>query len=289
MVTVFATGKPFRDHSRIIQRNALKSWTLLHPDVEVILFGDDEGASEITQELGIRHEPYVERNQHGTKRLDYMFARAQAIARHDILCYINCDIILLPEFCEALKRVKDRHSQFLMIGRRWDANIAQAVDFSEPGWDGRLRSLAREQGVQRGADAVDFFTFPRGFYEQIPPLVVGRIWWDHWLVWKARRERRDVVDASRLVIAIHQNHDYGYHTTGARGVWEDEQARQSFKCAGGCWHLFTIDDATHILETGGERSNPKRFWAPFWRQLRPKCIPVWFAFLNLTRPLRKLL
>jgi hypothetical protein len=44
VLTFFPTAKPFRDRSGIIQRNALKRWTLLHPEVEVILFGDDDGA-----------------------------------------------------------------------------------------------------------------------------------------------------------------------------------------------------------------------------------------------------
>src|ERR1700739_4962358 len=103
MLTLFSTGKPFRGHSGIIQRNALKSWTLLHPDVEVILFGDDNGAAQAASDLGLCHEAHVERNEHGSKRLDYMFARAQLIARHDLLCYINCDIILMQDFCRALQ------------------------------------------------------------------------------------------------------------------------------------------------------------------------------------------
>ena len=107
MLTLFTTAKPFEGHSGVIQRNALKSWTLLHPDVEVILFGDDAGAAEIARELGLRHEPNVERKRFGTKRLDCMFQRAQSMARHDVLCYINCDIILLPEFCRALERVTE--------------------------------------------------------------------------------------------------------------------------------------------------------------------------------------
>src|SRR5882762_10409900 len=83
-------GEAFAGHSGVIQRNALTSWTRLHADVEVILFGDDAGAAEIARELGLRHEPHVERNRFGTKRIDYMFARAQEIARHDVLCYSNC-------------------------------------------------------------------------------------------------------------------------------------------------------------------------------------------------------
>ena len=47
MLTFFTTAKPFKGHSAIIQRNALKSWTLLDPDIEVILFGDEEGAAEV--------------------------------------------------------------------------------------------------------------------------------------------------------------------------------------------------------------------------------------------------
>ena len=115
MLTIFTTGKPFRDHSGIIQRNALKSWTLLHPDVEVILFGEDEGAAEAARELGIRHEPHTEKNESGSNRMDYMFRRAQEIARHDVLCYSNCDILLMEDFCDALR---DRKSTRLNSSHR---------------------------------------------------------------------------------------------------------------------------------------------------------------------------
>jgi hypothetical protein len=286
MLTFFTTAKPFVGHNGIIQRNALKSWKLLHPEVEVLLFGDDEGAARIVEELGLKHEPHVEKNEYGTKRLDAMFARAQSIARHDFLCYINCDIVLMRDFPAALARVTAAHSRFLMVGRRWDLNVTEVMKFEEDGWDEKLRGLAQEQGVQRGADCVDYFAFPRGFFREIPPLVVGRVWWDHWLVWKARREKGTVIDVSQIVTAIHQNHDYGYHPTGAKGVWNDEQARRNYELAGGRRHLFTIDDATRVLEVKGERSNRKRFWAPSWRYLRPKSIPIWFAFLDMTRPLR---
>jgi hypothetical protein len=48
MLTLFTTAKPFEGHSGVIQRNALKSWKRLHPDVEVILFGDDAGLPAYT-------------------------------------------------------------------------------------------------------------------------------------------------------------------------------------------------------------------------------------------------
>ena len=79
MLTLFTTAKPFEGHSGVIQRNALKSWKLPHPEIEIILFGDDAGGAEIAKELGFPQEPFVERNKLGTKRLDYIFRRAQGI------------------------------------------------------------------------------------------------------------------------------------------------------------------------------------------------------------------
>ncbi len=287
MLTFFTTAKPFEGHNGIIQRNALKSWTLLHPSVEVILFGDEPGAADVSRELGLRHEPHVERKKFGTKRLDYMFQRAQSIARHDLLCYINCDIILLPQFCVAIERVRCLHESFLMVGRRWDTDIIEPLDFCAPGWAKSAEAFARGHGVQQPGWSIDYFAFPRRLYAEMPGLVVGRVWWDHWLVWKARQERAAVVDVSNVVTAIHQNHNYGYHPEGAKGVWNDELARENYDLAGGRRHLLTIDDATHILGADGERSNAGRFWAPYWRALRPKFVPAWFTLLNVTRPLRK--
>ncbi len=273
----------------MIQLNALKSWTLLDADVEVILFGDDAGAAETARELGLRHEPEVARNRFGTKRLDAMFRRAQEIARHELLCYCNCDILLKQDFCAALARVHGAHRRFLMVGRRWDTDIAEPLDFADAEWARRAEALAHERGAQQPGWSIDYFAFPRGLYAEMPALVIGRVWWDHWLVWKAREQGAEVVDASEAVTAIHQNHGYGYHPQGARGVWSDEQAAENYRLAGGRWHLQTIDDATHILGVDGERANWKRLWAPYWRYARPKVAPAWFALLDLTRPLRRAL
>jgi hypothetical protein len=65
MITFFTTAKPFTGHNGVIQRNALKSWKLAAPKAEVILFGDEEGAVEAAQELGIRHVADVGRVREG--------------------------------------------------------------------------------------------------------------------------------------------------------------------------------------------------------------------------------
>jgi hypothetical protein len=298
MLTFFTTAKPFQDHSGIIQRNALKSWTLLHRDVEVILFGDDEGAAETARLLGIRHEAHVERNEYGTKRLDYMFAKAQAIARHDLLCYINCDIILMQDFCNALGRVKMAHSKFLMVGRRWDTEIDEPYDFELSDWQTRLRGHALQTAKQRTPEWIDYFAFPRGVYAtDLPPFVIGRVFWDNWLVWKVRDSKCPVVDVSAVVVAVHQNHDYGYHPQGKQGVFHGEESGRNYKLGGGWRHLRTIADATEVLREDGLKPNPLRRWAAVkrylrqaWRVLLHDVIqPVWFFFLGITRPVRRVL
>src|ERR1035437_7865662 len=245
MITLFTTAKPFLGHSGIIQRNALQSWKLLHPDVEVILFGDEEGAAEVCAEFGLRHEPHVERHSSGLKYIDYMFDRAREIARHEILCYVNCDIIMTSDFFDAFQRIRVAYAEFLMIGRRWDAEIVKPIDFNSLRWSDETRHLASATNNQRDGWWIDYFCFSRDlFYKQIPAFVIGRVYWDNWLVWKALDSRVAVIDASSSVVAVHQNHGYSYHSNGQVGVWADELAQRNLALAGGWRHLCTILDAT---------------------------------------------
>src|ERR1700751_3534182 len=115
MLTFLTTAKAFRGHDGIIQRNALKSWKLLHPDVEVIVFGDDEGAAKVCSEFGLVHHRYVEQHASGRNLVDYMFRRASQIARHEYLCYCNCDIVLMEDFRRAFERARAWKKQFLLV------------------------------------------------------------------------------------------------------------------------------------------------------------------------------
>jgi hypothetical protein len=287
MLTFFTTAKPFRGHSAVIQRNALKSWTLLHPDVEVILFGDEEGAAETARELGIRHEPRVERNARGTKYLRSFFDSAQQIARHDLLCYVNCDILLLSDFRLAVERVRSWRKDFLLIGRRWDTEIAAPVDFSRPDWEADVRARALQANSQRPPQWIDYFVFSKGLYlSRIPPFVVGRPGWDNWLVWYARASGVPVVDVSRVVIAVHQNHDYAYHPEGAAGVWQGDEAQQNYALLGGDRHFRTIENATHRLLPGGLRKNYRHYLSLGRRRGAALAYQVWFSLLEATRPVR---
>ena len=63
----------------------------------------------------------------------------------------------------------------------------------------------------------DYFAYPRDVDWQMPPFAVGRIVWDNWTLRRARQLSLQVIDATRVVPAIHQNHEqYRRSTPGER-------------------------------------------------------------------------
>jgi hypothetical protein len=173
-----------------------------------------------------------------------------------------------------------------MAGRRWDVDISEPWDFLAPEWESRLRTDVLTRGTRLTQHAIDYFVFPRGMYREIPPLVIGRYWWDHWLLWRARSISVPVVDATANVMAVHQNHDHAYHPQGLHGVWHGQEAQANRQFAGQGRHLFTLDDATHLL-TGGE-IEPNRLYrlAPLRRAFVRLANVTWYPALEATKPIR---
>jgi hypothetical protein len=266
MLTFFATAKPFDGHDGIIQRNALQSWKKLHPQVEVILFGNEPGAAEVCRDLGLRHEPEVERHEGKCPYVNAMFLRAQQIAQHEFLCYSNCDIIFSDDFLRAFEKAKAWNEHFLLVGRRWDSDIEQAIDFDDPKWAVRLQEAAVTKGERQSEDFVDFFLFQRGLYDDIPPLVVGYSYWDHWMVWKALSKGAEVVDASAFMVPVHQNHEYRTTPERVKGSFTDRNAMRNRELSGNGMQLRSIADATYVMRKRGIQKNVRRHWMRFARK-----------------------
>ena len=287
MITFFSAPKPFRGHIGIIQWNAIQSWKRVHPDAEVILFGDEEGIADAARELGTRHVPNVKRNEYGTPFLAPIFDGAHDMARNRFLCYVNCDIILLSDFRAAAERVAAGCSRFLMAGQRWDTDIIAPVNFGAANWETVTRQIAVEANGQRPPQWIDYFLFSNGlYYKDIPPLVIGRPGFDNWLVWCARSSGAFVVDATRAVMAVHQNHDYSHHPGGADGVSHGDEARQNYALLQGGRRFATMENATHRLTPDGLQRNYRHWLVQARRKLESARNAMWFGILNVTRPLR---
>ncbi|HXA41740.1 MAG TPA: hypothetical protein VNV65_02385 [Candidatus Solibacter sp.] len=246
-LTVFSVPKPFVGHIGVIQRNAIKSWALMAPDVEVRLYGDEEGVAEAAAELKVQHVPQVTKNQFGTPLITSVFEHVGETSNTRMVCFVNADVILPDQLVPQCRGIDT--GAFLLVGQRWDLDVKEDLDLADPTVRGPLWSTLSERGKLHAPAGSDYFVFPRGIDWGFPPFAVGRPGWDNWLIYRARAMGVPVIDATPAIRVIHQNHDYSHLTktgefhTGPEAVRNTELA--------GAHHLFTLADATHRLTGDG--------------------------------------
>lgn len=289
LITLFSAPKPFTDpHIAMIQRNAIKSWTLL-PEVEVLLLGDESGLAEAAQELGVKHIRNVAQSASGTPLISSMFQLAREHSNTDLLCIINADMILMPDFVEAAKQAEKLKQKFVLLSQRWDIDITQSIDFTT-GWQDRLSSVVHRQGCLHRPAGSDFFLFPKSCFANLPAFTIGRAGWDNWMIYKARQEKWAVIDGTPSLMIVHQNHDYS-HLPGGKPHYEHPETNENIRLAGREANIrYTIVDATHQLRNG-KLTRPKLTYLRFMRGVELLLRRIFF-FLpekmleNVARPKR---
>ena len=86
MLRIFSVPKPFQGPVAVIQRNAIDSWTIMRPEFEVILVGNDQGIGEVAQEFRVRHIPQIAVNNYGRLMVDSMFQLVGLVGKNDLMC-----------------------------------------------------------------------------------------------------------------------------------------------------------------------------------------------------------
>lgn len=272
MFTLITCPKPFRGEFDHIQRNAIESWLRLGDQVEVVLVGDEPGVAGVVDEYSrVRWVESVDRNERDVPLVSSVFKRGWQAARHDIVGYVNCDIILLGEFADAVDQARRKTDigDFLLVGRRVELDIQGSLDFSG-GWEKRLRSRIRRNARRQFAGAIDYFVFNDMLWEEIPPFAIGRFAWDHWLVSSALEQAGTaVVDLSPGVTVVHQSH-------GSMGsddeVASDDRWERAFDNAeigGRHKTVTTVWDTNYVLKSGGiKKVGPVRRLVGFLYRIR---------------------
>ncbi len=297
LITLFSAPKPFTDpRIATIQHNAIKSWTLL-PDVEVLLLGEESGLAEAARELGVTHIQNVKRNANGTPLISSMFQLAREHGHGDLLCIVNADMILMPDFVEAAKQVKGQRlalsraegSEFVLLSQRWDLDVTESIEFTT-GWQDKLRNTVYEAGSLHRPAGSDFFLFPQSCYTDIPDFIIGRAGWDNWMIYKAHKEGWPVIDCTPSVMIVHQNHDYS-HLPDGKPHYEHPDTNENIRLAGGQANIrYTIVDSTRQL-VGGKLVRPKMTSLRFQRKLELFLRKIFFflpeaTIENIARPKR---
>lgn len=254
MITIFTIPKPFEGHAATIQTNAIKSWIRLKPSCEVILCGDEKGIADFAINNDLMHLKGIECNEYGTPFLHSAFSNVSQIANYPTLCFVNSDIIFLNDLIQSVQNVF--LPKYLMLGRRLNVDINQKIDFDAPNWSDELKNLSKSTGEYGESYYIDYFVFPnKTGLEKLPPFLVGRPRWDNWFVFNAIRKKIPVIDATKKITAIHQNHDYNHIPQKSGILWQGPEAEYNFNIAKkelhGSAHIFTILDSTHIFSNKG--------------------------------------
>jgi hypothetical protein len=246
MITFFTIPKPFIGHIGIIQRNALRSWRAI-PNSEIILFGNEAGVGQEAKEFGAIHIPHVSMSPYGTPYLDDIFHQAQMQASNDIVCYVNADIILYNSLQTAINKTLGQ--EFLMTGMRWDVDVPDPINPLSMNF---LKYLHQNYKPQTLYPGMDWFAFPKFMIDELPRFIVGRRGWDNWMVYHCRSRDIRVIDASDMVITVHQNHDYTHipETQGER--WENcpESDYNLNLIKSRIIYRWELEDATHEFYQG---------------------------------------
>jgi len=256
MLTIFATPRAFAGEFDVIQRNAIASWTRLQPRPQVLLIGDEPGTAAACSDLGVEHVPGARVNEFGTPFADSILELAEQRAVNPFLLWIAADTMLCDEVTEAVMKVSRHFDRFCMIAGRYRLARPTPINFADPDWQLKLR--ARAVGpLLEDRSAGDFFVFPRGFWGRFPPFIEGRSALDGWMLFRVLETRAALVDATRAVTTIHQDHTYGHYPGGAVPLWSGPEAKYNRALAGR--RMLTRDNADWMLTPEGLRRPPRSF------------------------------
>ncbi len=220
---IFSTLKPGTGLAGIQQTNAVSSWIKL--GLEVALFGSESGTAALAQKLGAHHFANVRTNEYGTPLLSDMFAQARdRFDQCDLFIYCNGDIILTPAFVQSAEKAAQEHDRFQMIGRRWNLDLSEPVDYSSDAWLGDIEFAIQQRAILGGIGALDYFVFSRAAFPDMPDMAVGRAGWDNWMVGQALERGIPLLNASFAAPVIHQNHEYGHLQGGRWRVFSGPEA-----------------------------------------------------------------
>jgi hypothetical protein len=232
-------------HISAIQTNAILSWTLLTPKPEIWLLGDEQGVDNIASDLSLHHYPRIRTTSEGTPLVNDILEKSQHLTTSPVVLYVNSDIIFPDNSIGAVLEKLVPTSTFLLSGARIDLEIQDVLRLDEAERR-HLKARARAEG-ELMPFGVDYMAFSVGLFRDVPPFALGRPGYDNWMLWEARRRNAHLIDATRAVIAIHQNHR-------PPGEWakisSSEEAIANIRLAGKWRTSFTLGDASHYVEDG---------------------------------------
>lgn len=250
MFTLFTVPKSFADpHINLIQTNAFRSWKALESNIEIFIFGDDEGVREKAIEFNFTHLSEIEKNEFGTPLLDSIFKKANQLCRWPYLVFVNSDIIIPGKFLKIFCHLPQEN--FFISGQRYDIDITEPINFKSTEWEGDISAKIENFGILHPPTGGDYFIFNRDLFVNIPPFAVGRVTWDNWMIQESLLKNIKTVDASDFVKVIHQNHNYNHQINKGINKINSQEGQMNFKLVNSKNGLKTLEDMVFKFDNQG--------------------------------------
>lgn len=260
-ITIFTTPKAFEGQTKIDQYNAVISWKKFTPNAQIILIGKDFGTRECAEDLHVEHIEKCKSNELGTPFLDSIFTKAEENSNHDILMYINSDIVFTHDISNMITIFMNELSykqNFLATGQRHDTDIkfqlkshqslSEIKDYLD---DIKIGSEIH------GPAGLDYFIFRKSSFS-LPPFLIGRPCWDNWLIWHCYKENFMIINTTNAFEILHQNHDYSHSKTGGAGRVLGPEWDYNVKVAGGYANQENLKCQTHYLDNNHIKARSKK-------------------------------
>lgn len=252
MITILSSPKPFENESDWNQLNALRSWRSIGKNVEIIVFGDVPGIKNAVREVGAVHISGIETSSTGAPSFNAMVNYANIEGKYDLQIYVNCDILLNFNIIKSMQISFEKFNKFLLVGERLDLKEKIKIDTQYPHWEIGLYNLVEHAQLKpHGPTGVDYFGFVRGLWGNLPNVYMGRAMCDQALLHYCHKNQIPIIDASQVVTAIHQFHDYSHLDRGKLEVTEGSDKKTMATLHGLKYSLPTISDSNFFIDKNG--------------------------------------
>ena len=204
LLILFTTWKSSNARSDTTHNFTLRNWANLKPDVNPVLFTDDDETAKFARKFGWKSHP-IPKIDSSTQLpvLKSMFKFVQTHYRSAFYGYSNSDILYTENLIQTLNAVQ--YSPFfgnstLLTGIRTNLLYLTESEFASE----NFTSAVRKRGNVFMTSAEDYFIYGSGYpFKDIPEVVVGLIAYDNWLVLNSRFNGDNVIDASQTITAVH--------------------------------------------------------------------------------------
>ena len=207
LLTLFTSWTDNRE-KYLVHNITTHNWLSLQPYVIPVIFTNEPEVANACRRMGWKVFPLRIAAAGGIPVLKYMYKDVMEAFNTTFYAYSNSDILFTDSLIDTLLALARFNLQapILVIGKRTNVDFMRKTESLT--WK-NLITAAKTRGTLFTGYAEDYFITTRRFpWKDIAGVVIGRVAYDNWLVWYARKQNHLVVDATNTVLAIHQ-------TTGA--------------------------------------------------------------------------